>query len=437
MAGKIRKFTQSEFVRNVFTLSFGAGIAGIFPVLVSPLLVKFYTPEHFGQLAVFISIYAVMGTIASGRYELAVILPKKDLKSHQLLFLSVVLASATALVVLAILLIFKNPIATFFELEGIGNLIYLLPSAIWVIAVYKSFFYLNNRYKQYRIMASSKVIQNGSVGLGQLGLGALSFASVGLIVGRFFGILMGLLSLMRSNWTRLSESLKETSWSDLKAVAKEYAHFPKHLILSHGMSSLYQQVPVVFITRFFNSANAGFYSLAQQILAIPNVLISRAMGDVFRQRATEIYNEHGKFEKLLLKTTRTTLLFSIIPFGLFFWLAPDLFVWVYGEEWATSGDFSRILIIGLFFSFIITPIDKTSIIVGNTKYLLAWTTSYLIGHALIIGLTMYFLWSVEMYLVLLVIIRIIHYVADFFFCWQFSKGRWIQKNNSSEPVYTE
>ena len=67
---------KSEFSKNVLTLMTGATIAQAIPIAISPILTRIYTPEDFGIFALFIAITTIFGTIANGRYELAIMLPK-------------------------------------------------------------------------------------------------------------------------------------------------------------------------------------------------------------------------------------------------------------------------------------------------------------------------------------------------------------------------
>ena len=69
---------ESEFGRNVLTLMTGTTIAQAIPVAITPILTRLYTPEDFGLLAVFVAFSTILGSISSGRYELAIMLPEND-----------------------------------------------------------------------------------------------------------------------------------------------------------------------------------------------------------------------------------------------------------------------------------------------------------------------------------------------------------------------
>ena len=69
---------QSEFSQNVLTLMTGSILSQAIPIAITPILTRIYTPEDFGLYAVYIAIITILGTMVSGRYELAIMLPKKD-----------------------------------------------------------------------------------------------------------------------------------------------------------------------------------------------------------------------------------------------------------------------------------------------------------------------------------------------------------------------
>lgn len=69
---------KSEFTKNIVTLITGTAFAQAIPIAISPILTRIYTPEDFGIFALFIAIISILGSIATARYELAIMLPKKD-----------------------------------------------------------------------------------------------------------------------------------------------------------------------------------------------------------------------------------------------------------------------------------------------------------------------------------------------------------------------
>ena len=72
------RILNSEYIRNTLTLVSGNTLAQLIPLLAEPVLTRLFPPEDFGLLALFISISSLFAIVATGRYELAVMLPSKD-----------------------------------------------------------------------------------------------------------------------------------------------------------------------------------------------------------------------------------------------------------------------------------------------------------------------------------------------------------------------
>ena len=83
---------KSEFSRNVLTLMTGTTIAQAIPIAISPILTRIYTPEDFGMFALYMSVASILSVVATGRYELAIMLPKKDEDAVNIVALSIIIS---------------------------------------------------------------------------------------------------------------------------------------------------------------------------------------------------------------------------------------------------------------------------------------------------------------------------------------------------------
>jgi O-antigen/teichoic acid export membrane protein len=95
---------KSEFARNVLTLMTGTTIAQAIPIAISPILTRIYTPEDFGMFALFIAIATIFGSIANGRYELAIMLPQKDEDAINIVVLRIIIFFLSVILSLFIVL---------------------------------------------------------------------------------------------------------------------------------------------------------------------------------------------------------------------------------------------------------------------------------------------------------------------------------------------
>ena len=100
--------SKSEFSRNVLTLMTGTTIAQAIPIAISPILTRIYTPEDFGLFAIFIAITSIFGSMANGRYELAIMLPTKDEDAINIFALGFIISTFISLVLLLLVVLFHD-----------------------------------------------------------------------------------------------------------------------------------------------------------------------------------------------------------------------------------------------------------------------------------------------------------------------------------------
>ena len=119
----VNKFKpKSEFSQNVLTLMIGTSIAQAIPILISPILTRIYTPKDFGVLALFLAITTIFGSIANARYEIAIMLPKKDEDAINIFDLGFIINCFISLILLVLVILFNSYFTTFLENKEITSL---------------------------------------------------------------------------------------------------------------------------------------------------------------------------------------------------------------------------------------------------------------------------------------------------------------------------
>ena len=94
MENRIRKHLKpSESTKNILTLMSGTVLAQAIPIAITPILSRIYTEEDFGILAIYVSIATIVSVIATGRYEMAILLPREDEDAINIAALSMLIVS--------------------------------------------------------------------------------------------------------------------------------------------------------------------------------------------------------------------------------------------------------------------------------------------------------------------------------------------------------
>ena len=96
---------KNEFIINLTPLFLGTSSAQVILLFTSPILTRIFSPENFGVFVIDQSILSILLVIASMRYELSIMLPKKDSDSLSLFFLSFFIVLILSLFLLMSLII--------------------------------------------------------------------------------------------------------------------------------------------------------------------------------------------------------------------------------------------------------------------------------------------------------------------------------------------
>ncbi len=348
---------KSEFSRNVLTLMTGTTIAQAIPIAISPILTRIYTPEDFGVFALFMSMASIIAVIATGRYELAIILPTKDEDAVNIMALSIMIAFFVSFIAFLIVFIFNHQITNLLGNPEISNWLYLIPITVLLTGMYQSFNYWSNRKTQYKRLAINKVVRSGSTATANLGMGFGGLGASGLIIGGVFGQGIATIMLGRMVWGEDKQFFQKIKKLKIFALAKRYIQFPKFDILASLLNVSSHQISHILFYLLFNSTIAGHYYLTQRILGLPMTFIASSISDVFREEASKDFKKYGNAINIYKATFKKLFILSFIPSIILYFFAVDIFVIVFGKEWTIAGEYVQILTPMLFIKFISSPLS--------------------------------------------------------------------------------
>jgi len=414
---------KDEFVRNVLTLMTGVSIAQIIPIAITPILTRIYSPEDFGLFSIFIGITSIVSVAATGRYELAINIPKEDKEAFHIFILSILISCIFCFSLMCGICIFDKFNVSMQTSLKMGNLIYLLPLSILFTSFYQSLTYWNNRKKNYKRLAINRVLQSNFIGGIQLGLSLIfNLGKYGLVLGDILGRFLSSLLITTSMIRDEKSMFFSCKLKSLFLVAKRFQKFPKYLIIAHGINTSSIQLPVFCLDLFFGNGVVGCFALTIRVLSGPLLLISTPISDVFRQRAAEDYVREGNCYNIYVKTFKKLLLISTIIFFPFYFAAPLFFGLVFGEEWSVAGEYAQLMTPMLALGFVTTPLSLMFLLAERQRLDLIFQIFLLLGVLLSFSVSIYtsdpkvpiFIYS---------IFRCIWYLANLYFTHSFAKGR--------------
>jgi len=357
MIRSIRSIWKSELIRNVSTLISGTTLAQAFSVLIYLALSRIYSEEDLGVFGLYMSILNITVIFSTAKYELAILLPKQDRDSRNLLGLSALISVVVSLVLLLLVIPLNGTICRWLGSDRISVWLYFIPLSTLLVGWFTSFRNYSNRQKKYRLIAGANIGQSVSNSLVKLGLGFLIAGAVGLISGVIFGQLVGFLVFFVVHRKPLASTEERVTWSEMKRLGRQYNLFPRYNMWQGLINNLSGAFPVFVLSSWFSTGAAGFFTFGYMILYRPVNLIANAFYQVLFQRFVEKKHDNRSLRAEALMFLRRMALVMALPFilsGIFF---PEIFGFAFGDRWVEAGRYAQILLPWIFMVSLVMPLS--------------------------------------------------------------------------------
>ena len=342
----VRKLSiKSELAKNVFTLFTGTSIAQTIPLITSPILTRLYTPEAFGVFSLYVTLVSILVFVATGRYDLALMLPKKDENAINVLGFSVFLVLNTSLVLWIIIIFFNRQITNLFKTPEISIWLYFLPLSILFFGLFHILGSWLNRQKKYVALASSNVTMKIGAESAKVGLGLSqkikTIFSNGLVVGSIFGQILSSTILILHFIKHEHRRFKFINLKKMINHAKLYRKFPTYNVPFSLISAFYQGFLIISFTSFGHLEAAGYFGFVKAGMLLPITFLSTSLGRVFFKEATTHFST-PRLEDIAVKLFTGIVRFLTPAFIFFIFWAPDIFKYVFGQNWLEAGIYASI-----------------------------------------------------------------------------------------------
>lgn len=352
----------TEYVGDFLKLFSGSTISQIIAFGFSPILYRLYEKNDYGIFGYYVALVTVLGSFSSLQYLQAIFLEEKESDSKSIVWLNRVVNFLVSLVCLSVVWIFNEPISQMLKSPDLGAWLYLLPFSLFFMGQNEIYRVWSSRKKKFKLLAENSIITAITVPVFSISFGIWKSGPMGLFVGYLLSQLIPALVLEY----RIPRE-ERVLWSDfnlvkIKEFAWKYRKFPKINLPSDIINRLSNQIPVFMLGQFGVVSGIAIYGLCARILSLPSQVISSAIGEIFRQRASLDYLQKGSFNFIFLQTLKLTGGISfVIILGVLI-LGPWFFGFIYGEQWVEAGDLSRYLILFFMVKFIVSPLSFTVVI---------------------------------------------------------------------------
>tara|TARA_B100000242_G_C43054668_1_gene493301 strand:+ start:4934 stop:6181 length:1248 start_codon:yes stop_codon:yes gene_type:complete len=389
----------NTFLKNIFTLSSGTILSQAIPIGLLPILSRIYSPEEFGSLALFIAIYSTLSVFVTGRYELSIMLPDDEKDALSIFQLASLLTLLISILTALIIFYFSQDISVFFNNNDLKNWLYFIPLSIFIAGLYQSISYWLNRKKFFNKMAYMKIFNSTSISIFQLILGIFSKLNNSLIIGHFSGALFTTILFIKKIIFENKHDFLKIDFKRIKKNAIQYKRFPLISSISSLLDKSAVQMPIFFISKFFDQASVGLFSLLTKFLDAPFAILNQSINLVLFERVVDLSkNDPEKLRLLILRIFISLLLISS-PFILItYFFGSEIFYFLLGPNWGEVGSYAFLLMIVVGYRFSISPLSAV-LSLNKTLHIGAiWQTVYFLS----IFLTLYLFRNLSFYNFLLV-----------------------------------
>lgn len=357
-----RLLPKNQFARSVSILVGGTSSAQFLIIMASPVLTRLYTPSDFGILAVFAGLLALLGVIASLRYEIAIPLPKTDQDAANVVALCLLLVGSSAMASGVLVFSIGKFVASNLGAPSLTEHLWILPFGVALSGTYTVFNYWAVRTKDFSTVASTKIRQS----LATVGVQLLTFkaGALALLLGQTGGQGVGTLRLAKSALQK--DEFRHLSLSGVKEAAVVHRRFPLYSVPAALANTGSKHLLPLALSAFFGAMPAGLFFIAHRIVFLPSSLLGAAISKVYLSEAAEARRQ-GTLGSLTTQTHDKLAKISMPVAVLVAFVSPEMFFYVFGPDWKQAGEFASYMAPWLYMQFC-TSAMTVFLVTGHQHY---------------------------------------------------------------------
>lgn len=362
---------MNKFLKNVLFVLSGTVGAQAIGLLTIPIITRQYGPEAFGVLGFVMAITNILNPVSALTLPSSIVIAsERDIEKISSL------SKFLSLILMFLVLITSAGYIELYNEEK--KYLYLLFFTVFFSTTYQ--------------IEQNKMIRNGSFGiiskaavLSSLFINLLkvlfAFVYPEAIILVFVSIFTPLIQTLfiTGNIRRAFINFRVSRSNLCFSTLKSYRNFPTYKFPQVLLNSMTQSLPVIVLASKFGVVYGGYYSLSRMVIGVPINLLNKSVGDVFYSRISRLKREKKRIFPELRNVTLILFMSMVIPFFVFSQIAPEMFVFIFGEEWEVSGNYAAWMSMWLLFALINRPSVVTIQVLNLQKnYLYYEATTMLI-----------------------------------------------------------
>ena len=352
----------NDFFNNVLKISTSTIISALVIAITLPIITKMFSASILGKYQLLISIITIFGVISCFKYEMAIVLPRKDNIASNVLILCLCALSSFCLILLLIFYLTNGVLLKAFNAENLIDTFWLIPIGVFFFGLFEIVKYSLLRKKLFNLFSRARVYQVLSTQSLIIVFGLMNPSFISLFLAFISGHFISTALFLKKSLIKI----KPTKNIQIFEIAKKFKKFPSFNTPMVFANTLSNELPVFFLATYFPSETLGYFLLANRLIVIPMNLVGTAINKVYFQKASETFNENKKnLFALYINTTKKLILLGLPPLFMFYFSSDFIVDLIFGDKWVVTGQIMKIIAITAFFKFITSPIGTSFTIINK------------------------------------------------------------------------
>lgn len=389
---------KDEFYTNILKMFSGTVGSHILWAAAMLAVARLYAPEYFGEGQLFVSAASILSVVATGRYEMAIVIPRFRFQAMNIFLFSLLLSLFGAVLLFPILFVFSDAIVQ--KLGFSAEISFLLPFYVLELCLYVLCYAWLIREKKYAITAKGLLLFPAAylvfclafyyiwLPVHKLVLATMLSRGLEILYYGYF-VCKG----MKSLWPKIS-------WQQIWQYGKMYVDFPKYMLMGNFIDSATQHMVPFFVTTFWGLAATGYYSMATQVLAAPAGLIAKSVGSVFQQEGSRLYGKYRECKAFYVKNLKICMGYSTVICICMYLAVLTVVPLLMGEKWNVAGYYVQLMLPMTFVTLVSTPLSNMYVIARRQKTYLGIQTAKFLGSAISLYFVGWIGYGIEMALLI-------------------------------------
>lgn len=351
-----------KFFSSMSAVMIGTGISQLLMFGMLPIASHFYDPSQYAVLVAFLALPNAILPAASGRFEVAMVLPRNPRTARRLLGFAIQSCIVTSLMLLA---------WTMSTAESPGSTKALEPLFLLLAGLVTVFQYLLNRQGRFALLGCSKVIVSATIVGVILIMGFAGVGPVGLVIAYLAGQAAGLTTLAICNRDQVRDFVPMTSRVGCATLSR-YRDFPLFNAPGSLIDGVTIVLPVLFFEHYCSKADLGALGMMMSVVFAPATLVAMSIGQVNLRTVSKIVGDGGRAVGHVLRISTALWGLGILGALLATFWGPEIFAMVLGEDYRESGRFAAVFAPAIGVRFAVSPLSSTLAATQRNRLGMAW-----------------------------------------------------------------